>query len=424
MNHIITLIGWAGVLITLYFLIYWMLYFFEKKDKIRKELKEKTALKNYPVFSVIIPVWNEEKTIRATLRSAVSMNYPKDRLEIVVVNDGSTDNSEKTVQEFIKSHKNCPIRLVSHKQNMGKGKALNTGLKIITGKYFACLDADSFVGKDTAKRMVYWHEKNSETGIVTPVMKVYNPKNFLQKFQRLEYMAGMLLTKLMSYMDCNYVAPGPFSTYKTALIRKLGGFDENNLVEDQEIAYRVQKNNYRIIQCPKGYVYTIGPKTFKAFFRQRNRWYKGTILNMKKYKEIIFNRKYGDFGMFQMPLNILAYILAGVSLTIFAYYLIKPLAQQLKNIYYVGFDILPYLKTINLDIDLLGLQVNMLLIIYLMMLGSVVFLYFASRSTDEHIRKYGTIYIIPYFFLYFIIISFIMVKVVFELLFRRKHQKW
>jgi len=424
MNHTITIVGWAGLFITLYFLVYWIIYFFENMGKISKELNQRISLKNYPLFSVIIPIWNESKTIEKTLKSIMISHYPKDKLQIIVVNDGSTDDSKKIVEQFMIKNNYYNITLINHSTNKGKGVALNTGLKKVKGELFACLDADSFIGKKTIKRMVYWHQKNPDTAIMTPVMKIHNPKSYIQKFQRLEYMAGMLLTKLMSYMDCNYVAPGPFSVYKTKIIKKMGGFDEKNLVEDQEIAYRAQKNNYKIKQCPKGYVYTIGPPTLKLFGKQRNRWYKGTILNILKYRKIIFNRKYGDFGLFQLPLNILAYFLAAISLTIFIYFLLKPISQHLKNLYLVGFDIIPYIKTMSFDIDIFGMQINILLIIYFMMFLSVVFLFFASRSTQERVRTYGTLYIIPYFFVYFIMVSFIMVQVVFELLFKKKQQKW
>lgn len=424
MSHTIIIIGWASIFITLFFLVYWMLYFFENRKKIIKELEQKIILKSHPLFSVIIPIWNEGKTVQGTLNSLLNSDYPKSRLDIVVVNDGSTDDSAKIVKEFMKKNPELKIRLINHEKNKGKGSALNTGLENVKGELFACLDADSFIGKETIKRMVYWHSKNPEVAIMTPVMKIHNPKTYLQKFQRLEYMAGMLLTKLMSYMDCNYVAPGPFSVYKTKIIKDLGGFDENNLVEDQEIAYRAQKNHYSIKQCPKGYVYTIGPKTLKSFGSQRNRWYKGTLLNIFKYKKLIFNRKYGDFGLFQLPLNILAYILAGISLFVFFYYIISPVSKQIKNLYFVGFDIFPYIKTMNIELDFFGLQINIILLIYLMLILSAIFLYLASRTTQERVRKYGTLYIIPYFFFYFIMLSFIMIKVVFELIFKRKQQRW
>ena len=99
-------------------------------------------------------------------------------------------------------------------------------------------------------------------------------------------MTAMLLIKLMGYIDSNYIAPGPFSVYKTSVIKNLGGFDETNLTEDQEIAYRVQKKHLKIRQCPTAEVYTVAPGSIRTLYRQRNRWFKGTLQNLFKYKSL------------------------------------------------------------------------------------------------------------------------------------------
>ena len=343
---------------------------------------------------------NEEKTIRKTLLSLVSLDWPKDKLEIIVINDGSKDKTAKIVTRFIKDYKSFNIRLINQK-NQGKAAALNTGLQQLKGKYFACLDADSFVAPETLKRMIFWHEQDKKLAITTPVMKVHQPKNWIQKFQRLEYITGMLLTKLMSYIDCNYVAPGPFSVYKTAIIKKIGGFDEKSLVEDQEIAYRVQKHHYKIIQVPKAVVLTVAPHNLSLLKKQRNRWFKGSLMNIIKYRELIFNKKYGDFGVFQMPLNIFAFLLAGASMVTFAYYTIKPLFDKFYNLWLVDFDLIPYLQNWEWSFDILRIQVTPTFILYLMLSLTVFFLYLASRTNDDKIREHGWFYIIPYFFVYF-----------------------
>ena len=94
---------------------------------------------------------------------------------------------------------------------------------------------------------------SKDLAIVTPVMHVNKPKTLVQKLQKIEYIVAMLLVKLMGYIDSNYIAPGPFSLYKTKIISDLGGFDEENLTEDQEIAYRVQTKHLKIRQCPTAF---------------------------------------------------------------------------------------------------------------------------------------------------------------------------
>ena len=105
----------------------------------------------------------------------------------------------------------------------------------------------------------------------------------------------------MSLLDCVHVSPGPFSIYRRSILDIIGYFDTKNLVEDMEITLRAQNHHYRIVQSFDGIVYTHTPKTYKGFYKQRNRWYKGTILNMINYRKMIFNKKYGDFGLVMMP---------------------------------------------------------------------------------------------------------------------------
>jgi cellulose synthase/poly-beta-1,6-N-acetylglucosamine synthase-like glycosyltransferase len=227
----------------------------------------------------------------------------------------------------------------------------------------------------------------------------------------------------MSYMHANYVAPGPFSVYKTAIVRELGGFDEDNLVEDQEIAYRAQLHHYKLVQVPKAVVRTVAPYSLRQLQRQRNRWFKGSLLNIIKYRRLVFNRKYGDFGVFQMPLNITAFVLGLVAFFSFLYYTIRPVAKALHRYWLVGFDLLPYLRSYQWHFDPLSIQVTPLFILYLMLALSVVFLYLSSRANGDRVREYGWLYIVPYFFLYFLILSFVTVRVIVEVAMGKK-QKW
>ena len=421
MIFIKVLIG-GSYLVTLYLLIYWFLFYFEKKDFIQKDKNVTKSLEKYPLISIIVPCYNEEKNIKKSLNSIKNLYYPKEKIELIIINDGSTDDSEKVIKNFILKNKNLLITY-SYQKNYGKGRALNNGLKILKGELFACLDADSIVDKNALINSVYEHAKDSNLAIVTPVMKIYKPKKNIEKFQRLEYMSAMLLIKLMGYMDSNYIAPGPFSLYKTKIIKKLGGFDEDNLVEDQEIAYRAQKDHYKIKQCATSLVHTIAPNNFYDLNKQRNRWFKGSIYNMYKYKEIIWNKNYGDFGIFQLSVNMIAFALAVSALIAFSYYSIRPFILWLRDLYLINFDIIPLLKNFKFQPNILNVDLTTFVLVGLMLSISLIFLYYSSRATDDKIRKYGVFYIIPYFFIYFIFISFVVVKVLFEIIFGVK-QKW
>src|SRR3989338_2603352 len=324
MVEVLKAILWTAYFISLYFAVFWLLVLLENRPR-RKAKK----LERLPFVSIVIPAYNEEKKLRPTVESVLKLDYPKEKYEVIVINDGSRDNTEKTSREIIKEYKDFNIRLFSQK-NKGKGAALNNGLRRSKGEYFICLDADSYVSKDALRKIL--PHFTDKVAAVLPLLKVSRPKTLLQKMQWLEYLVNMFYKELMSKLDCVHVAPGPFSVYKKSILQKVGGFDENNLTEDLEISLRLQKHNYRIVQLLNTDVYTIAPSNFKELYKQRNRWYKGSVLNAITYRKMMFNRNYGDFGIIQMPTIIISGMIAMVILISLAYYMLRPQIEYIHNL--------------------------------------------------------------------------------------------
>lgn len=445
MNIITTILLWTAYLISLYITIFWLLVFLENRGNFKKEEEEERNLSRFPLVSIIIPAYNEESHVVFSIKSVLSLDYPKKKLQIVVVNDGSTDNTGKKVEGFIKKYnlendrgkntnKGKVEILLINKVNGGKASALNHGLKLVKGEFFACLDADSFVEKNTLKKMLYVYEKSSyeknsdrnsdKLAIVTPAMKVKTPKKFLQKLQRIEYIVTLFVSRIMGQIDCLYVAPGPFSLYRADIIRRLGGFREENLTEDMEIAYRAQKHHYRIKHCYDAYVYTIAPKNSRELFRQRNRWFKGGLLNAFAYRKLLWNKDYGDFGFFQMSVNVINYFLTITGLSFFFYYVLYPIYKNIKNAWLVRFDIMPYLKDFfNFKFSYLDIDALNMFIFYILLFITITTFVLAHRNAKEKVRKANIFQLIYYFFLYYIMLSFITIVVIIEVLMGRK-QKW
>ena len=407
---------WTAYLISLYFAIFWFLVLIDKEPntKIRK-------IKKYPIISIVIPAYNEEKNIITTLTSLMKLTYPKNRLEIIVVNDGSKDNTKNLVEEFIVKNKGFNIKLIN-KKNEGKGSALNAGLAISKGKFFICLDADSIVAKDALQKILP-HFTSESIAVVLPLLKVEKPKNMWQKMQWLEYIVNMFYKKLMSRLNCVHVAPGPFSVYRKHILKKVGGFDENNLTEDLEITLRLQSKNYRIVQLLDAEVFTIAPKTFKELYKQRNRWYKGSIINAFKYKSMMFNRKYGDFGIIQMPTIIISGIVAIILVSSLIYYGLKPYVKAIYNSIFIDFDFYTLIKTFEFDFNFLDLNYMAILVAIIMLTISILILKKSHIETNEKPNTYGVFSLISYLFFYFLVIGFIWVGIMLDFAFRRK-QKW
>jgi len=285
-----------GSLFTLYFsFVYVLLYFFNKK----KFFSNPPLPKKLPKVSIIIPAYNEENTISLTLQSLLNLNYPKKLLEIIAVNDGSTDDTRKVMGSFKKQG----VKVVN-KENGGKASALNAGIKRSGGEIVVCMDADSTVERNALRKTLGYFEDSNVAAVASSV-KVLKPKNILQKFQFLEYLYNILLRKALAFLDSIFVVPGPFGLYRRTVLEKIGGFEKGNLTEDMEITMRIQSKGYKIETSTNAYAYTNSPSNIKKLVKQRVRWYRGFIINSKKYKNLFFNSKYGDLGVFTLPAYVL-----------------------------------------------------------------------------------------------------------------------
>ncbi len=291
---------------TLYAQVLLLFTFFEKKNVFTNTGgNNDTPLKRYPIVTVIVPVWNEEKTLGGTIESLLALDYPKDKLDILIVDDGSTDNTRQVANTY-KTH---PEVRVFSKTNGGKHTAVNLGISKARGEFIGCLDADSYVDKNALSRIIRCFE-DSQVMAVTPAIKVHTPENILQQMQSVEYDMGIFLRKVYGSMNAIHVAPGPFSIFRKEVFDKLGGYVKAHNTEDMEFAMRMHKNHYPIANVYDSYVYTVTPKTIKGLYKQRLRWVYGFLENAKDYRMMIFNRKYGNLGVFTLPAAIISIFVA------------------------------------------------------------------------------------------------------------------
>ncbi|VVB61385.1 Glycosyltransferase AglI [uncultured archaeon] len=410
------IVFWAVYFFSLYVSVFLMLTFLEKPQDFRK-------LKILPSVSVVVPAYNEEGSIGKTIESLMKLDYPKDRLQIIVVNDGSADNTRNIVEQFLR--RQSPFRLMLlNQENSGKAAALNNGISHAEGEFVACLDADSMVRPDTLKEMVgYFHDK--KVAAVAPVMKVYEPKTILQRLQALEYILYAFLKTIFSSMDSIHVTPGPFSIYRKSTIIEIGGFDESSIVEDQEIGYRIQKNQYRILQSTTGEVFTIAPKNLKELYNQRCRWFKGSAITILKYRDMFFNRKYGDFGMFQIPTLVMGLILPFVTVVLFFKYVVSPIIDYISNLYLINFRIiLPKFTLLELQTSLITYDFAKIFIIAAVFSVGIFWMVRGHKNANEKLSFYSAVPLLLYFIVYYILISFIWVGSMFELLVLRRIRRW
>lgn len=288
---IIDLIYLLSYFIILYCSVLWFFVFLMH----RKSIFDNPKPIRFPGLTVLVPAHNEERNVGRCLESVLSMDYPS--LKVMAINDGSTDGTLRVLRGYEKRGV-----VVINKNHGGKADSLNEGLKHVDTELFMCMDADSYPSRDCARKMVGYLE-DSEVGGVSPALKVDEVKTLMQKIQWVEYIFSIFLRKLLSIFQCQYVLPGPGSIYRTALIRDLGGFDTRSIAEDMEIAFRLQSRNYGIENSINAYIHTHAPPTFRELFRQRVRWYRGYLHNIRKYSHFIGNPEYGNLGVFLIPIN-------------------------------------------------------------------------------------------------------------------------
>ncbi|MFA6022853.1 MAG: glycosyltransferase [Candidatus Pacearchaeota archaeon] len=304
------------------FLGFFYLFAFLNKVKEKEPEFKETGV---PKVSIIIPAYNEEKGIACTIESALNLNYPKNKLEVIVVDDGSKDKTYEIASQFVKKG----IKLFT-KPNGGKGTALNLGIKNSTGEVIVTMDADNTrVNIDALKHMVSYFS-NPNIVCVAPVMAVYKPKGILQKVQQVEYLFGIFLRKVFYNLNSIHVTPGAFSAYRKSFFKKYGGFDENNLTEDLEMALRIQYHNYGIANSTNAIVYTVTPNTFVSLLKQRRRWFAGLAKNLVHYNKL-FSIKYKELGTIILPSAVFGVII-GVTLT--PYVLIKSMINMGRQFNY------------------------------------------------------------------------------------------
>lgn len=326
--------GEAIILTAAFISLYTTVYFLLTLLEYRKELKKDTKLKKYPTVTVIIPAYNEEKTLTGTVESVLKLDYPKDKLKIIIVDDGSTDKTAKIGKEYAKQ----PNITFYTKPNGGKHTALNLALTKCETDYVGSLDADSFVDKYALKRIMAYFEDDEEIMAVTPAMKIHNPQTILQHIQRMEFLIGILLRKVFSFLESIHVTPGPFTIYKKEFFEKYGYYRKAHQTEDIEIALRIQAKNFRIENSVDAFVYTHGPKKFTPLKKQRLRWYTGFLSNVMDYKEL-FNKKHGTLGLFVLPMSLISVGMV-ITLGIYAVYkLLENTYRTINNYIAINFDI-------------------------------------------------------------------------------------
>ncbi|MEO6406364.1 MAG: glycosyltransferase [Ferruginibacter sp.] len=261
--------------------------------------KEQNATLNknqYPV-SVIIPAYNEEVNICRTISSILNQQYPG--LEIIVVDDGSKDNTYNLVKEMFSNYENV---MLYSKINGGKATALNYGISMASHDFIVCIDGDTQLKVDAIMQLMQRFDEEGNVGAVAGNVKVGNEINMITKWQSIEYITSQNFDRrAFDLLNCITVVPGAIGAFRKHAVITSGGFTSDTLAEDCDLTMRLHQNNFRVKNCTQAISYTEAPETLSQFLKQRFRWSFGVMQSFWKHKETFMNYRFKNFGMIAMP---------------------------------------------------------------------------------------------------------------------------
>ena len=313
----------------------------------------RNKLKNWPYYkmissvyvppvSILVPCYNEEKTVVNNIKSLLSIEY--NQFEVVVINDGSKDGTldvlrkafdlkridrpyKKTIitQEVrgVYLSSKIPNLTIIDKVNGGKADALNVGINICKYPLFTAIDADSILEKNSLLKVVRPFIDDPDKVVVTGgIVRVLNgskvddgyiqevslSKKPLAIFQTVEYLRAFLFGRMgWSELNSLLIVSGAFGVFKKDIILKIGGYSEDTIGEDMELIIKVhkymrqEKKDYRIFFVPDPVCWTQAPEDIKSLKSQRIRWHRGLMDSLFNHKDMFLNPKYGIIGIIGIP---------------------------------------------------------------------------------------------------------------------------
>jgi cellulose synthase/poly-beta-1,6-N-acetylglucosamine synthase-like glycosyltransferase len=281
------------------FILFLVGYFYGFRAKKQSALLEHTQM-DLPKISLMIPAHNEGIVITHTLEALLRLNYPADHLEILVINDGSTDDTAARVERIAASHShvhlfNVPAEFAAK----GKSAALNRGLAKCSHDIIGIFDADNLPEPDSVLHLARQLTADSSLGAVIGKFRCINKKkNLLTRFINLEGLAFQWIVQAGRWGLLRMsTLPGTNYLIRRSLLEEVGGWDEQALTEDAEMSIRIYQAGHLIKFVPYAVTWEQEPETLRVWFRQRTRWARGNNYVLEKYSMQVFKIKPRVIGL-------------------------------------------------------------------------------------------------------------------------------
>jgi len=264
-----------------------------------------------PKISVVIPAWNEGVGVIKTIESVLNNGY--ENVEVIVINDGSTDNSDDLIKgyqkEIAKKSPEAKQRFqYIYQKNGGKGTALNAGIKRATGEIILTVDADSALKKGSLNNLTKYFLDEEIMAVVGNV-EIANARTIIGLAQQMEYFFGFYNKRAHALFGAEYIFGGACAAFRSSVFEAIGLFDTENKTEDIEMSMRTKFHGMKATYGEDVVCYTEGASDLAGLISQRTRWKKGRLDTFKKYRSLFFSiedHHNAFLSFFVLPFSVLA----------------------------------------------------------------------------------------------------------------------
>jgi cellulose synthase/poly-beta-1,6-N-acetylglucosamine synthase-like glycosyltransferase/peptidoglycan/xylan/chitin deacetylase (PgdA/CDA1 family)/spore germination protein YaaH len=255
-----------------------------------------------PRVAVLIPAYNEEKVIVRTIRSVLNSDYLN--LHVIVIDDGSSDHTFEVVREAYAAEIAAGRVKVLTKPNGGKAAALNYALDAIDEEFYVGIDADTVIAADAITKLLP-HFEDPSIGAVAGNAKVGNRVNLWTRWQALEYITSQNFERrALDLFNVVTVVPGAIGAWRTAPVKKAGGYPINTVAEDADLTMNLLEQQFKVVYEDRALAFTEAPIDARGLMRQRFRWSFGILQAIWKHRAAFIRNK--AMGLFALP-NILIF---------------------------------------------------------------------------------------------------------------------